>query len=71
MKTIEINVSGMMCHHCEAHVNKAIEKLPGVKESFADHEKNLVVITAERDIGEAELKQAVEEAGYTFEGVRA
>lgn len=71
MKTIEIKVSGMMCHHCEAHVNKAIEKIPGVKESSADHEKNLVVITAERDIGEDELKQAVEEAGYTFEGIKA
>ncbi|MBQ7152470.1 MAG: heavy metal translocating P-type ATPase [Clostridia bacterium] len=71
MKTIEIKVSGMMCHHCEAHVNKAIEKIPGVKESSADHEKNLVVITAERDIGEDELKQAVEESGYTFEGIKA
>ena len=30
MKTIELNVTGMKCVHCEAHVAEAVESVTGV-----------------------------------------
>ncbi|MER8245082.1 heavy-metal-associated domain-containing protein, partial [Acinetobacter baumannii] len=30
MTTITVNVTGMMCGHCEAHVNKAVKEAFGV-----------------------------------------
>ena len=31
MSKVFNNVKGMMCGHCDMHVQKALEKLPGVK----------------------------------------
>lgn len=66
---MEIEVKGLMCQHCEAHVKKEIEKIEGVVEAVANHENGIVKITAEKDIAEEALKAAVEEAGYEYVGV--
>ena len=63
---MEIKVNGMMCAHCEAHVKEAIEKLANVEEAIANHEANLVTIKTSGDVTEAELKKAVEDAGYEY-----
>ena len=65
-KTIKVN--GMMCHHCEMHVKDALEKLPGVESAAANHEANEVVLTLAKEVPEAELKAAVETAGYEYVG---
>ncbi len=65
-KTIKVN--GMMCHHCEMHVKNALEKLPGVESAAANHEANEVVLTLAKEVPEAELKAAVETAGYEYVG---
>ena len=67
---MEITVKGMMCGHCEAHVKEALEKIEGVTSVTADHEKDLVTISAAGAIDEAVLKSAVEGAGYEFVGIR-
>ncbi len=70
-KTImEITVKGMMCPHCEAHVKEALEKVNGIEKAQADHEKNLVVISASADVKEEDIKAAVIGAGYEYEGIR-
>ena len=68
LKGMEIKVNGMMCAHCEAHVKEALEKLDGVTEAVADHNKNLVTLTVTKDIPAADLKAAVEGAGYEYVG---
>ena len=68
-KAMKIKVTGMMCAHCEAHVKKALEAIEGIEEAVASHEENLVTITASKDIDEAALKAAVEEAGYEYGGI--
>ena len=68
LKGMEIKVNGMMCAHCEAHVKEALEKLDGVTEAVADHNKNLVTLTVTKDISAADLKAAVESAGYEYVG---
>ncbi|WP_033151560.1 heavy metal translocating P-type ATPase [Pseudobutyrivibrio ruminis] len=68
--TMEITVKGMMCAHCEAHVKEALEKINGVEEATANHEANLVTLKTSDDVAEADLKAAVEGAGYEFVGIK-
>lgn len=69
-KTMEITVKGMMCQHCEKHVKEAIEKIDGVLEAVSNHETNSVVITTSKDVEEAAIKAAVEDAGYEYCGIK-
>ncbi|WP_026525829.1 heavy metal translocating P-type ATPase [Butyrivibrio sp. MB2005] len=68
-KEMKITVNGMMCEHCEAHVKKALEAIDGIESAVASHKDNLVTITNSKDVDEAAIKAAVEEAGYEFAGV--
>ena len=68
--TMEITVNGMMCMHCEAHVKEALEKLPGIEEATANHEANLVTLKTSADVAEADIKAAVEAAGYEYAGIK-
>ncbi len=61
-----IKVEGMMCSHCEAHVKEALEKVSGVTEADASHEKGEVYLKLSKDVPEEKLSEAVKEAGYTF-----
>ncbi len=66
---MKIKVNGMMCGHCEAHVKKALEAIDGIESAVASHEENQVTITNSKDVDEAVIKAAVEEAGYEYAGV--
>ncbi len=67
--TMKITVKGMMCGHCEAHVKKALEAIDGITSAAASHEQNLVTIETSKDVDEASIKAAVEEAGYEYGGI--
>lgn len=62
----EVGIKGMMCGHCEAHVKKALEALDGVQEAVPNKDENKAVLTLSGDISDAEVKAAVENAGYEF-----
>lgn len=66
---MKISVEGMMCAHCEAHVKEAIEKIPGVESAVADHNEKIVTITANEELSEDALKEAVASAGYEYKGI--
>ena len=66
MKTT-LNIEGMMCQHCVAHVKKALEGVSGVETVEVSLEKNNAVVTGSAD-PEA-MKAAVAEAGYEVTGV--
>ena len=61
MQTV-IEVNGMMCVHCKAHVEQALLAVPGVEQAVADLEKNCAVVTGSAD--RAALIEAVRKAGY-------
>ena len=63
-----VKVKGMMCSHCEMHVKQAIEKIEGVSNAVADHEKGTVTIETTGNVSIDAVKTAVTEAGYEFEG---
>lgn len=61
-----LKVEGMMCQHCEKHVKDALEKIEGVQEAIASHEKKQVIVKLSKDVPESEFEKAVSDAGYTF-----
>lgn len=65
-KTIEIE--GMMCAHCSAHVEKALNSLEGVHATVNLEAKNAVAEVPEA-VTDAMLKQAVTNAGYEVTGI--
>lgn len=60
-----MKVEGMMCGHCEMHVQKALEALDGVSKAIANHNDGTVTVTLFKDVANDVLKKAVEDAGYT------
>ncbi|EOD57178.1 heavy-metal-associated domain-containing protein [Amycolatopsis vancoresmycina] len=61
-------VSGMSCGHCAQSVTEEISALPGVAEVDVDVPARRVLVRAETALTDADVRAAVEEAGYTFEG---
>ena len=62
--TKTIKVEGMMCPHCEAHVKKALEEIPGVTEAVADRNSGIATVTLSEEVEETVLRAAVEAQGY-------
>ena len=66
----ELLVTGMMCEHCEKRVKKALEKIDGVEEAVTSFELGTAIVTLSKEVGEDLFRQAVEDAGYGYEGIR-
>ncbi|MCQ2574184.1 MAG: heavy metal translocating P-type ATPase [Treponema sp.] len=64
-----LNITGMMCGHCEAHVKKALEAVAGVTEAVASHEKGTAVVTLSQEVSNDVLTAAVKDAGYEVTGI--
>ncbi len=64
-----MNIEGMMCPRCEAHVKKALEAIDGVVSAVADHTANRATVTLSADVANEVLTAAVAEEGYTVLGV--
>lgn len=58
-----MKIEGMMCAHCQAAVNKALNGMPGVK-AEVNLEKKEAYVEAEASVTKEALSQAVVEAGY-------
>lgn len=67
--TKTIDIEGMMCAHCVAHVEKALNAIDGVS-AKADLENKCAVVTLTKDVSDETLAAAVTEAGYEVKGVR-
>ncbi len=59
-----IYIEGMMCHHCEAHVKRALEALPGVTAAVADHKAGTAIVTLSEEVDNATLAVTVEQEDY-------
>ena len=69
MTTITVNVTGMMCGHCEAHVTKAVKEAFGVEDVVSSHEKGTTVIHAPEKLNEDKIREVIKEAGYEVTGI--
>jgi copper ion binding protein len=62
--TTEYTVSGMTCGHCVASVTEEVREIAGVTAVEVDLASGSVKVTSEQPVSDADVKAAVEEAGY-------
>ena len=62
--TKTLNVTGMMCQHCVAHVKKALEGVDGVSSVDVNLEAGTATVEAADTVTDEALVAAVVEAGY-------
>ena len=63
METKSYNVPGIHCGHCKAAVTGELESVAGVESVDVDLESKLVTVGG-RDLDDAALRAAIDEAGY-------
>lgn len=64
-------IEGMMCAHCTARVQQALESLRGVISAQVDLENKTAIAEVKPRVSEEALCKAVEKAGYKVTGVEA
>ena len=69
MKAI-LKIEGMMCAHCQAHVEKALNALPNTA-AIVDLEAGTATVTGSAALDHEALKNAVTEAGYQVVSVES
>ena len=60
--TVEVN--GMMCGMCEAHINDAVRKAFPVKKVNSSRSKKQTVVLSETELDTAALADAIRNTGY-------
>ena len=65
MKKIIIDVDGMMCKHCKAHVEEACKKVSGVNDAIASLDAKNVTVTCNDNVTKEALIDAINNAGYS------
>ncbi len=65
-----LDVEGMMCGKCQAHVQKALEGVAGVTAVEVSLENKTARVMMENEIADETLTEAVVEAGYEVKGCR-
>lgn len=60
----ELKIEGMMCAHCQKHVNDALARMEGVTAVTVDLEGKKADVTMDREIPMEEFKKVIAEAGY-------
>lgn len=71
-RTTVLDIEGMTCEHCVAAVNEELQNLPKVNEvSVVLQPRNVsqATLVANEPLDEHQLREAVEEAGYTLRAV--
>ena len=63
-QTSEYTVSGMTCGHCVASVTEEVQEISGVSDVQVDLSTGRLRFTSEQPISDADVRAAVEEAGY-------
>ena len=61
-------VTGMTCGHCVASVTEELTALDGVTDVAVDLPTGAVTVTSTGSLDEAQVRAAVEEAGYQLAG---
>ncbi len=65
-----LDIEGMMCQHCVAHVNKALSGIEGVEAVEVSLENKNAAVTLAADVADDVLTKAVVDAGYEVKGVK-
>lgn len=69
MKEVILNVDGMMCGMCEAHVNDAIRKAINPKKVESSHKKNTTRVVCDDSIDVNIIKDVITKMGYKVNSI--
>lgn len=58
----KVQIEGMSCRHCVAHVKEALEEMKGIESVEVSLEDKCAIIVG--DAAEEAIKEAIDEAGY-------
>lgn len=64
-----VEIEGMACGMCEAHINDAVRRAFKVKKVTSSHKDKQTVIISEALLEQSALAEAIEGQGYTVLGV--
>jgi copper chaperone len=64
MTTRTYTVNGMSCGHCVRAVTEEVGEVAGVSDVTVDLDTGKVTVSADGDLDDAAVREAVEEAGY-------
>ncbi|MFV0427083.1 MAG: heavy-metal-associated domain-containing protein [Beutenbergiaceae bacterium] len=73
MTSTTLDVDGMTCGNCAAHVTEALKELPGVSDVSVDlnaGEHSAVAVVSDQALDVEAARAAIDDAGYTLVGVR-
>ncbi|UFU02906.1 heavy-metal-associated domain-containing protein [Ruania suaedae] len=73
MTTTTIEVTGMTCGNCVAHVTEELQEIDGVTDVSVDLRAGTpspVTLTSSTSLEEAAIRAAVDEAGYEVTAIR-
>ena len=65
-----LSIEGMMCGHCQAHVEKALKAMDGVTSVEVSLENKNATVELSKDISDAEFKAVIDDAGYELKSVQ-
>ncbi len=69
MIKITVEVEGMACGMCEAHINNAVRQNFVVKKVTSSHSKGKTEIIVQAPLDEERLKKVIGNSGYTVTGI--
>lgn len=65
----EVYIEGMMCKHCAASAQKALEGIDGIKAAKVDLKKKKATLKLEKEVENSAIEKAIADAGYTVTGI--
>ncbi len=65
----EVYIEGMMCKHCAASAQKALEGIDGIKAAKVDLKKKKATIKLDKEVENSAIEKAIADAGYTVTGI--
>ena len=66
-----VEVTGMACGMCEAHVNDAIRDAFSIKKVSSSHTKNETEIISEEELDAEKIKSVIAEQGYEVGAIKS
>ncbi len=64
MFEIKVQVDGMQCGMCEAHINNAVREAFKIKKVTSSQGKKQTIILSENDLDEDKLRKVIADTGY-------
>ncbi|PVD16572.1 copper-binding protein [Mesotoga sp. Brook.08.105.5.1] len=67
---MKLEIGGMSCNHCKMRVERALKSVEGVEDAVVDIDEGIAEIFTTKNIEENRLRESIEDAGYSFRGIR-